>query len=555
MSYSNYFGPLSPTTSRGEHSDADSEVLVRKPIPFKQPPPEILLQILESTLPPTVFLDASLSGGPFSPWCMAQRIKQSVVLVCKFWREIGTVLLYREVHLRRIGQIAALWRTLQGNARFGEMIMDINVSCLVTPHYFVMFDEALRRILKMSPNASRVYLNMDMSLCDVFICSLHRYDLSKVVHLDIGDEIHLSDILPCLPQCKNLTILSLSIHTYQQDDVEFLTLERLQELQITVKSPSRCNLNFLHTMAQKWKLPCLCRFMVYEHRPRPHQVPQYIYFLDVHGKHLTALSITAPLDTLAHDLRVQHVQMVLDCCPALEHLALFPPMTETPGPGPAHEPILGMQHIQILLDRCSTLDASLAPHGKTLLHKTLRWIDIWATWHPSAPDPDVIRVSWKSQCFPQLKAIRLLDWALLNTTGPRLHLIIPPDSVQHHETLQWRFPGVHVQYAAGHIYRRDMDYVSSFLAACGGHESLRSIGGGLDSISEDSDLDSDDKTFRSVSSASYSAYDSEEGDLETREYDFPFVHDRESVSEPETTVDFEMLLQIYRDTLNTECDL
>ncbi|KAG1757707.1 hypothetical protein EDB19DRAFT_59003 [Suillus lakei] len=485
--------PLSPpTASRGEYSDA-SDAEAGKPLTFKQPPPEILLDILEFALPPPVFLDASLACGPLSAWCLAQRTKKALVLVCKFWREIGTPLLYREIHLRRIGQVAALLSTLEGNARLGEVIMDINVSCHVMPQYFVMFDEALRRILGISPNAKR--LSLSMGVPDALTSSVRQYDLSKVVHLDVGNEIHLSDILPCLPQCKNLTNLSLSFNTYDKDDVKYLTLERLQEFQITVMWSSRRKLDFLDTIARKWKLPCLCCFTVYEWRPQPSQVTQYIKFLDAHGKRLTTLSITAPLDR-AHRavepiLHMQPVQSILDRCPALEHLALFPPMTELPGS--THEPLLGMQNIQMLLDQCSSLEDNSPVHGRTLSHKTLRWIDIWATWHPSAPDPNAVQVSWKPQCFPQFQAIRLLDWALLRTTGPRLHLIIPPGSVQHHETLQWRFPGVHVQYNAGHIYKRDMDYVSSYVDARAGHsESFRGIdNGSVSSMSGDSDYDSD----------------------------------------------------------------
>ncbi|KAG0696044.1 hypothetical protein DFH29DRAFT_242009 [Suillus ampliporus] len=297
-----------------------------------------------------------------------------------------------------------------------------------------------------------------------------------------------------------LTILSLSFDTYYEDDIDFLTLERLQGLQITVLWSSRCNLNFLDAVPLEVEITLPFPFQGYEHRPL-HRVPQ----------------------------------MVLDRCPALEHLALFPPMPENRNLGSIHEPLLGMQHIQILLDHCSTLDASLSPMpGKSLSHKNLRWINIWASWHPSAPDPDVIQVSWKPQCFPQLQAIRLLDWALLNATGLRLNPVIPPHSVQHHETLLWRFPGVHVQDAAGHIYRRDMDYVSSFAATCDDHGSFRGIdNGGVDSMPGDSDSDSDDGTFGSVSLVSYSAYDSEEGDLKTLEDYFPFLYydDPEEISE------------------------
>lgn len=73
-----------------------------------------------------------------------------------------------------------------------------------------------------------------------------------------------------------------------------------------------------------------------------------------------------------------------------------------------------------------------------------------------APLPSATQVLWKSQCFRQLQAIGLSNRALLRTTRLRLHLVIPPDSVQHRETLEWRFPGVqsHVQHDAGHIQAR-----------------------------------------------------------------------------------------------------
>ncbi|KAG2150145.1 hypothetical protein BD769DRAFT_1410721 [Suillus cothurnatus] len=538
--------PLSPPTSKREHSD-DSDSEASKPLAFKQPPPEILLDILEFALPPTVFLDASLACGPLSAWCLAQRTKKALVLVCKFWWEIGTSLLYREIHLRRTAQVGALLRTLRGNTRLGEMIMGINVSCFVMSQYPVMFDEALQYILGMSPNATR--LSLSTGVRNLLASSTRQYDLSKVVHLDIqvGNE-HLSNILLCLPQCKNLTILSLSFDTYDKNYVKYLTLEHLQEFQITVKWPSHRKLDFLDAIARKWKLPCLCRFTMYEWRPKSFQVSQYLKFLDAHGKRLTTLAITAPLDreyAVEPLLHLQAVQSVLDRCPALEHLALFPPMTEFAG---SHEPLLGMRNIQILLDNCFS-----PVHGRSLSHKNLRWMDIWATWHPSAPDPNAIQVSWKSQCCPRLQAIRLLDWALLRTTGPRLHLVIPPDSMQHHETLQWRFPGVHVQHDAGHIYKRDMDYVSSYMAACAGHESFRNIDNtDVDSMSGDSDYCStDDETFESVSCVSYSAYDSEEGDLETVEY-FPICyHDPDRVLGDETDIDLETALQTYRDILGT----
>lgn len=232
-----------------------------------------------------------MACGPLSAWCLAQRTKKALILVCKFWR--GTPLLYQEIHLRRIGQVAALPSTLRANTRLGEMIMAINVSCHVMPQYIVMFDEAFRRILGMSPNATRLSQSMDVR--DLLICSTRQYNLSKLVHLDlqVGNE-RLADVLLCLPQCKSLTILSLSFNTYDEDyrDVTYLALEHLQEFQITVMWSPRQKLDFFDTITRKWKLPSLCRFTMYEWRPH---ISQYLNFLDVHGERLTTLSITAPL--------------------------------------------------------------------------------------------------------------------------------------------------------------------------------------------------------------------------------------------------------------------
>ncbi|KAG1731893.1 hypothetical protein EDB19DRAFT_1735898 [Suillus lakei] len=214
-----------------------------------------------------------------------------IVLVCKFWWEIGTRLLYREVHLRRIGQLATLLSTLEGNARLAETIADINVSCQVTAQYFGVFDKALRRTLVMSPNATRISLRM--GVCIAFISSVHQYDLSKTVHLDVGNKLCFWDALPRLPHRKNLVFVR-SFLREGLGDIDARTLERLHEWQITMRSDP--HLKFLDVIARKWKLPCLRRFTFYDLLCSS-QIPHYIKILDAHGKHLTTLSIFARLDS------------------------------------------------------------------------------------------------------------------------------------------------------------------------------------------------------------------------------------------------------------------
>ncbi|KAG2120742.1 uncharacterized protein F5147DRAFT_7843 [Suillus discolor] len=97
-----------------------------------------------------------------SAWGLVQRTKRSSVLACKFWQEISTPLLYREIHLRHIGIVAVLLGTLQCNTRLGEMIMDINVSCHVMSRYF-------QRILRMSSNSTQLSLK--------WVSATYRYSL------------------------------------------------------------------------------------------------------------------------------------------------------------------------------------------------------------------------------------------------------------------------------------------------------------------------------------------------------------------------------------------
>jgi hypothetical protein len=103
--------------------------------------------------------------------------------------------------------------------------------------------------------------------------------------------------------------------------------------------------------------------------------------------------------------------------------------------------------------------------------------------------------------------------------------------VQSLETFQWRFPGIDVRDYGGKIYKEDMNYVLSSTAACDDHARA----------CESMLVDSDDESY-SVSSPSYSAYDSEEGDLEMLE---DFIDSSEHFYEDEMDIDFETTLQIY----------
>ncbi|KAH7928479.1 hypothetical protein BV22DRAFT_198025 [Leucogyrophana mollusca] len=84
--------------------------------------------------------------------------------------------------------------------------------------------------------------------------------------------------------------------------------------------------------------------------------------------------------------------LVLDLCPKFEHLAVWSPVITT-----------------------------------RLSHRLVNWVDIWANSDAYFPAPRAVQHFMKPHAdFPMLLGVRVLDWALVSTTGPDLHALVPP---------------------------------------------------------------------------------------------------------------------------------
>ncbi|KAH7912574.1 hypothetical protein BJ138DRAFT_1125100 [Hygrophoropsis aurantiaca] len=431
-------------------------------------PFEIWREIFQQVIPPSIFLDSSLCRGPRSLWCHALRTKKDLISVCKTWYNVGIHLLYQQIVLRRFPQIYSLLQCLALNSDLGPMIKDITVSCFVLSDDSPLIKSELNRLLNYCPLVSHFTLAFESptrselySPSDFLAAATHM--LSNITHLEFGPKVIFSDVVPYLTHCKSLISLTFDMHGQTSGDMatEVVDLPMLETLQISWDSKHLNEAAVLGDIAF-WSMPRLHRFTIHQTEFWMDMAELYYFpFLKKYGPALSTLCVAVSRAVFSGVIpRTSFVQSLLDFCPNLEHLAIFSP---------------------VLAEKMS--------------HKTLKWIDIWASAYNRLPAPgedhfpapDDVEGFMKAQDFPMLRGVRTPDWALPSTTGPALHLRVPPNMIGGGESMEWLFPGVHVRHDPGHLYRRDLDYVPSYFSAVQAREQSDTSNGDGESTDEDSD--------------------------------------------------------------------
>lgn len=112
----------------------------------------------ELSLPAKLFLDSALHCGPQSPWSQSLRTWKSLVLVCRNWHAAATPYLYRNVVLRRTGQVPALVKTLKDNEDFDSMIRYLTISCYVPDEWDEVMNDNVAYLLSKCHNIRSLYL-------------------------------------------------------------------------------------------------------------------------------------------------------------------------------------------------------------------------------------------------------------------------------------------------------------------------------------------------------------------------------------------------------------
>ncbi|KIJ63980.1 hypothetical protein HYDPIDRAFT_28873 [Hydnomerulius pinastri MD-312] len=403
-------------------------------------PFELLHLILEYATPPNLFLDASICRGPSSAWSQTLRQLKSFVLVCRTWWDVGINLLYCHVIIRRIGQLPALLRSLEANPKLGSIVRTLQIDCFVPHGYHLIFEYALAQIWASFIHNTRLILNHQTDDRDHELPKVPDAVLSSTIDLEIGPGHRLPLLFSSLVQCTSLVCLTINFQgSVGSDDIPIIQFNFLEELHCTWndRPTDLPTANVLSTMSKQWNMPRLKRFTVLQLIPvlsvgSVIDGTDYYPFLRAHGKKLIYLSICfLPIlySKKSFFPASMDIQSFLDLCPNLKHFA-----------------------------------TGQYKETRDLSHSTLEYLDVWADSSSCLTYPQriLLRTSLEEGHFPSLRKVRLLDLALLSTTGLRLPIIIPPDSLSPRSKMTWKYPGVAVCHGPDYLVQGDLDYLGTY---------------------------------------------------------------------------------------------
>ncbi|KAF8653271.1 hypothetical protein AX16_003973 [Volvariella volvacea WC 439] len=401
--------------------------------PFRQPGIKVLKEIFFHLFPPNYLLDASLSPGYNSPWCQTLRAKKVVISVCRVWYDVGTEFLYRDVVIRRVGQIPALLETLQdpdAKCDFASYIQSLNVSCCVPRAYQQVFQSDMKEIVKLCCNLKHLHINIFGDTNDMGSeMPFFDWDIFPVntPSLFFGHDSTFLASSPRLALCANhIQSLSFSKLCALNPDVH-LEFPQLRVLEYRI-SGHGVTAETVQGLTASWKIPNLDTLIL-----QTLELDVWLSFLAENGPKLRRLA----LPHLPRSSQIVHnpteeltsAQSPFDYCTSLEHLVI--PFRTHFDPSP-----------------CGA---------------TLKYLDFWVgdtAVNDKLDDPsDVLAFSaprslvyaWgrlPHDVLPQLRSIRLFHRSIGLYTNLPFH-IAPSDEVKDFE---FHYAGIRLVCESGNIF-------------------------------------------------------------------------------------------------------
>ncbi|OBZ65851.1 hypothetical protein A0H81_14091 [Grifola frondosa] len=388
-----------------------------RPLIYRRLPPELLLHVLRLAIPPSHELEVSLIGGSNSGWMQAMRTKKSFPLVCRGWFEVGMEILYEDIVLLRIGQIAALADTLETSCYcVSDLIKGLQLRCLSRHRHSLVksiwkdVQYILDRCRRLKTFCSWPYdsdFDPDWQSYKVntwfLLSEKNRAGLAlerraaelRTLELFvrvISFEYCIRDTLPqLLNACANL----VSLHLHFSSNMSLKT----PHVPARVYLPMLEDLEFCynHAIITAWDLPKLKRLTWNA------AFPLELQLLAKHGHRLMYLHLFC-----YNNIHDGDIAEILTLCPVLEHLII--PWCR--------------------IERDTAIFASVK----------LSYLDLWVVWRDD--DPGHAMALHKSllapvRHFAQIENVRILDRYSLSsyTFSPRLPLICHPALVEEGETM------------------------------------------------------------------------------------------------------------------------
>ncbi|KAJ7452813.1 hypothetical protein FB451DRAFT_1520785 [Mycena latifolia] len=131
------------------------EKLARLPPPYHvdRLPHEILLHVLRYALPPVWLLDGEPLLAPFSQsiWSITRRTKLAIFGVSKTWHQLGVELLYEDVTLRRLNQMASFVSALQSREGLQALVRGVEIKFPAGQEFFEVHKAEIEQIFQLCP--------------------------------------------------------------------------------------------------------------------------------------------------------------------------------------------------------------------------------------------------------------------------------------------------------------------------------------------------------------------------------------------------------------------
>ncbi|KAG5653664.1 hypothetical protein H0H81_011624 [Sphagnurus paluster] len=358
-----------------------------------------------------------------SPWLQVIKIKKTIILVCRSWYAIGIRFLYEDVALQRLHQIPAFVRTLDASSlaqNLGNLVKSFTICTYIPLEYSISFDEHLTRVMNHCPRLGGFSFNPPFKcLSAVPIPSLGP----SITSLSFNNSFPFDTIFDILDLVGG-QLKHLGVHapppTQNFSPEKIYHLPRLSSLRLDLHISEASRLYLLVGVLSTPQIEHLTLQSVGMETDTSYFIPILRHYgpklrvLQLHKENFLNFVRKTGLEQFSD------AQILLDLCPALEHLVI---------------------------------DSTRAVVGIT--HPTVKWLDVWISGD-STPSWGLHRSNVLAG-FPACRGLREIHSSLTRIFD--IATFLPPDIVSTpSDAFEIAFAGARVRHGVGRLdFERPID--------------------------------------------------------------------------------------------------